>query len=299
MKLSQVGERKLTYYVTKKFSIPFDDCAFLDAGEEYLLITTDMVNRKTHFPEGSTFYHMGWYAMAVNISDIAAKGGKPIAYVAAIGMPENLEKENYEEMLEGMEKCTEEYGGKLVGGDTKEADDVTIAITAFGKVRKDEAMPRKGAKPEDAVYVTGSIGRGGAALLEKNLEELLLIKPKIKEGRMLAKSKVVTSCMDLSDGLASSLYQLAKINNVGFIIYEDMLPVAEIAKKHENWLELALYYGGDYELLFTVPEEKGKELEKKMDIKRIGKVIEENKITLIKEGKEHKIEDRGYEHFRM
>ncbi|RLF44654.1 MAG: thiamine-phosphate kinase [Thermoplasmata archaeon] len=298
MKLRQIGERKLTYYVTEKFDIPFDDAAFLPFDNEYIVLTTDMVARRTHFPEKATFYQMGWYSIAVNISDLAAKGAKPLAYLAAIAMPPSLEEENYREMLNGMEACIKEHGGKLIGGDTKEADDIIIAITAMGRVKKEETMFRKGAKTGDAVYVTGCIGRGGAALLEGNMDDLLLIKPRIKEGIMLAESRVATACMDLSDGLASSLYQLAKINGIGFKIYEDMLPVSKVAKKYENWLEIALYYGGDYELLFTSSEEKAEKIKEKINARKIGEVIKERKVTLVKNGREIEMENRGYEHFR-
>ncbi len=297
MKLSEIGERKLTYFVTEKFNIPFDDAAFLPHGKEYLVITTDMVGRKTHFPPSTTFFQMGWYAIAVNISDIAAKGAMPIAYSVAVGLPRNLEKENYEELLEGMEKCIEKYGGEIIGGDTKETNDIVIAVTAFGKVKKGYEMLRKGAKEGDAVFVTNSVGRGGAALLDNDVKKLLLIEPRLKEGLLLAEKRIATSCMDLSDGLASSLYQLARVNNLGFRIYADKIPVAKEARKHENWLELALYYGGDYELLFTAPEEKVKGIEEDIDARKIGEVIGEKKVLLVEEGKEKEMEDRGYEHF--
>ncbi|HEC75947.1 MAG TPA: thiamine-phosphate kinase [Thermoplasmatales archaeon] len=297
MKLSQIGERKLTYNVTKKFSIPYDDCAFIDMGKEYLLLTTDLTARKTHFPEGATFYQMGWYSIAVNISDICAKGGEVIAYTIAFAFPRNMEENEYEELLNGVDACIKKYGGRLVGGDTKEADDVVIVVNAVGKVNKKEFMPRKGSRPGEAIYVTGSIGRGGSALIDGDMEKLLIIKPRIKEGKILAKAGV-KSCMDLSDGLASSLYQLMKMNNLGFRIYEEMLPISENAKKHENFMELALYHGGDYELLFTISEDRGKELEKVIDIKKIGEVIKERKVVMVRDKKEEKLENKGYEHFR-
>ena len=81
MKLNEVGERTLTYFITDKFSIRFDDCALIDGGDEYLVVTTDMVNEKMHFPEGTSFYEMGWYSIAVNVSDIVSMGASPYAYV--------------------------------------------------------------------------------------------------------------------------------------------------------------------------------------------------------------------------
>jgi len=298
MKLSDAGERKITYEITRKFSIPFDDCAYIERKGYYEVMTTDMVNKKTHFPPSASFYQMGWYAMAVNISDLAAKGVEPEVYLVAMGLPRELDMEDYNEIIHGMEMCIKEYGGKIVGGDTKEAIDLTISITAIGIVKKEEFMPRKGMKVKDGVYITGKLGKGGAALRNGDMNQLLLIKPRLKEGRMLASSGKVNSCMDLSDGLASSLYQLMKINGKGFRIYEEMLPIHDNAKKYDDALELALYYGGDYELLFTMPEEGEKELKEEMEITRIGEVIREEKVFLLTDGKEEEMEERGYEHFK-
>jgi len=297
MELSKIGERKIVEMITKKFGIPMDDCALIDFDEQYLIITTDMVYEKTHFPEGAKPYQKGWYAIAVNLSDIASKGGIPMVFDVAIGMPREYKISSLKELINGMEDCMKEYGGNLIGGDTKETDFLTMAVTAIGKVPKDEFMPRKGIKIGNAVYVTGNLGKE-ASLYKNDFDKLLLVKPRIREGRFLARTKYVTSCMDLSDGLASSLYQLSKINNVGFRIYEDMLPLSEEALKMKKPVQFALYHGGDFELLFTLPEEKGKIIEKRIDAHKIGYVIKDKKILLIKNGKKMRIENKGYEHFK-
>lgn len=297
MKLRDIGERKIVEEIIKKFSIPLDDCAFIEMGNEYLLITTDMVYEKTHFPKGAKPYYIGWYSIAVNLSDIASKGGKIVGLVSSIALPRNTEEKFLREILNGMKDCAEKYGGKIVGGDTKEADFITIAVTAFGNVKKEEAMRRKGAKVGDAIYITGNLGKG-ASLFKKDFEKLLYIHPRIAEGRILAQSKSVSCCMDISDGLASSLYQLMKVNNVGFRIYAEDIPLADIAKETENPIEYAIYHGGDYELLFTMPEEKGREIEEKISVRKIGEVIEERKIYVVKDGETKEMENRGYEHFK-
>lgn len=298
MKLHEIGERRLTYEVTHRFSIPFDDCAWLDAGDEYLLVTTDMVGRKTHFPEGAAFRQMGWYAVAVNASDIAAKGGMPEAYVAALGLPRDLEEAAYLELLNGMEDCIAHHGGALVGGDTKEADDIIIAITALGRVKKNEILRRTGAHPGDEVWVTGTLGKGGVALMEHDTEALLGVKARVQEGRMLAASGHVTCCMDISDGLSASLHQLMRINGYGFTIYRDALPVDERAKQREDAEMLVLYYGGDYELLFTARRGSMEQLKHRVRATKIGEVTEERKILLVADGRAEEVENRGYEHFR-
>ncbi|MBC7081472.1 MAG: thiamine-phosphate kinase [Thermoplasmatales archaeon] len=294
MKLSEIGERKIVDSLLKRFSIPFDDCAFIEINDHYLVLTTDIVYEKTHFPENSKPYDIGWFSIAVNLSDIASKGAEPIGMLVGLAMPKETDSKFFDEIIEGMEDCILNFGGKILGGDTKEADRILISVTAIGKVKKEEAMLRKGAKVGDDVYVTGELGKG-AFILSEEKEKILKVKPRIKEGRFLAKSKKVSCCMDISDGLASSLYQLMKINNVGFEIYEEKLPIAEIAGNDVN---KALYLGGDYELLFTIPPPYGKTFERKIDIKKIGNVIEENKIYLASGKKRKEIENIGYEHFK-
>jgi len=294
MKLCDVGEREIVKMITERFSIPLDDCAFIENGNEYIVLTTDTMNEEHHFPEGSKPYYIGWYSVAANISDLASAGAKPIAILAAISMPRNYEMQLFEDILNGMEDCLKECGGKLVGGDTKEASILNISITAVGRVKKEEYMGRKGAKEGDAVYVTGTLGKE-ANLYLGDINALLHIKPRIKEGMMLSKLKVATSCMDLSDGLASSLYQLSRINNVGFLIHEEWLPVDEKAKKMSNPIEFALYHGGDFELLFTMPEKYEERLQ--FNFKKIGYVIHGKKILIEKDGKEEEIKNKGYEHF--
>ena len=293
MKLCDVGEREIVEMITQKFSIPIDDCATIDNGNEYIVLTTDVMNEEHHFPEGSKPYYMGWYSIAANLSDLASAGAAPLAILAAISMPRSYETRFFEEILNGMENCMKECGGKLIGGDTKEASILSIAITAIGKVKKEGYMARKGAKEGDAVYVTGTLGKE-ANLYLGDIDSLLHIKPRIKEGRMLSKARVATSCMDLSDGLASSLHQLSKINNVGFLIYEDWLPIDEKAHKMSNPLDFALYHGGDFELLFTMPEKFENKIE--FNFKKIGYVTKE-KILIEKDGEKKEIENRGYEHF--
>ncbi|MBC7128781.1 MAG: thiamine-phosphate kinase [Thermoplasmatales archaeon] len=297
MKLSEIGERKIVEGLLKRFSIPFDDCAFIEINEHYLVLTTDMIYEKTHFPENSKPYDMGWYSVAVNLSDIASKGAEPVAMLVSFAIPRKMDKRFFDEIIDGMEDCINNYGGKIIGGDTKEGDKILISIAAIGKVSKEEAMFRKGAKVGDSVYITGEIGKG-LFIFSNEKNKILHVKPRIREGRVLAKSKKVSCCMDISDGLASSLHQLMKINNVGFEIYEENLPVADVAKKINNGVKKAIYTGGDYELLFTIPDKYGKILERKIDIKKIGKVIEKKKVYLISKGKRREIKNIGYEHFK-
>lgn len=293
-----------------------DDCAALDFGDYFLLITTDLISRTTHIPKSASAWQIGWHVIAINLSDIASMGGEPLGIVLALGLPSSYDEEFFSEMIKGAHSCASRFNTTIVGGDTKESESLTLSGCAFGRVPKSEILKRKGAEPGDLVYVTGELGNAGAAYysLKKNSEnkeavkDLLEITPRLKEGRLLAQSKSVTSCMDISDGLASSIYQLSQLNNVGFEIDFKELPIFhkahDVSKELNMPLEdMTIYFGGDYELLFTVKEKEIEGLENKMaeghiKFTKIGRVIETSTNTLIKDEKSTSLENRGYEHFR-
>jgi len=304
MQLKDLGERKIINMLAEIFEIKtLDDCATIPFNNSFLLITTDMVNEKTHFPEGTTPYHMGWFSVAVNLSDIASKGGEPLGITLSIGMPKDEDIHFIKEFASGAKECAQRFDVPIIGGDTKEMDFITICGTAFGIIKQKEFMSRYGMKEGDAVCVTGELGKAGNALSaikkrKEALDELLLVMPRLREGRTVASLQVVTSSMDISDGLASSLHQMSELNDKGFLIHAEKIPIAEGADE-----EHALYCGGDYELLFTIPRDKIKIAQERLKsmgcaLTEIGEVIEEKKVLLMKNGKEGIMENRGYEHFR-
>lgn len=322
-KLSDLGERKaiqlISDILTKKDSISEigDDCAIIDFENKYLLVSTDMISQKTHIPNEMTPFQIGWFIVAINLSDIAAKGGKPVGLVLSLGLPKDTSEKFLIELTKGANTCATKFNTFILGGDTKETSEITICGTAFGVVKKDEFLPRRGAKPDDIVAVTGSLGKAGVGYYclknklsnKKSINSLLEPIPKLREGMIIAKQKCATSCMDLSDGLSSSLYQLSKINNVGFIIEYEKIPISsdllKLKKNHKNRniFNFAVHYGGDYELLLTIPKncfiKTKKILEKNgLNLLSIGKVIKKKQITISIDDKEEKLENKGYEHFK-
>jgi len=309
MELKDIGEREAIKIMAELYgSVNLDDCATMDAGDEFFLITTDMVNKRTHFPEGATPYQMGWFVVAINLSDIAAKGGMPVGVTLSLGLPASENINFIKEFSRGADDCAKKFGTKIIGGDTKEMNSITICGTAIGRVKKNMFMPRKGCHPGDVVCVTGELGGAGAALkaLENGNDEfvdkVLMVNPRVREGRAAASVHGVTASMDISDGLASSLYQLMEINEKGFSINAGDIPVHEMAEFQKDAIELAIYYGGDYELLFTVSPDKFGDVKKVIEstgcrLTAIGKVIRDKRVMLIKDGKEEVMEKRGYEHF--
>jgi thiamine-monophosphate kinase len=323
VKLSDLGERKVVDIVrgiladTSQDQLGLlDDCAAIDFQDDYLLITTDMINQSTHLPLGSPIWHVGWHLVAVNLSDIAAMGGVPIGVVLALGLPRSCDSEIVNALMEGANSCALKYDTSILGGDTKESETLTLSACALGKVSKSEILRRMGAKSGDIIYVTGCLGKAASGFysLDKNpddmesLKDLLEIQPRIAEGRALARSNLVTSCMDISDGLASSLYQMSMIGDVGFEIELYRVPKCDSVESiaHEmnvHYEELILYFGGDYELLVTVDEKGGREIERIMAqlgirFTQIGRVGDNKGNTLIKDGVSTSLENRGYEHFR-
>jgi len=294
-----------------------DDCAAIDLGNRYLLVTTDMMSQHTHIPPQMTPYQMGWFLVAINLSDLAAKGGTPLGVVCSFGLPKETSETVLRQLTKGADACAVGFGTFIVGGDTKETTEITLCGTAFGTVRKDEFMPRKGMRPGDVVAVTGTIGKAGAGFysLERNKKEkklskaLLQPQPRIQEGRLLAKQHSVSGCMDISDGLSASLYQLQEVNCVGFEIHKDTLPLAEgleqlaVHNKVMDPYSIALHFGGDYELLVTIPKktfQKTQSILEKNGVRftAIGTVTKKKQIVLFKNGKKTPLANKGYEHFK-
>lgn len=294
-----------------------DDCAAIDMGNHYLLVTTDMMFQRTHIPPQMTPYQMGWFLVAINLSDIAAKGGTPLGVVCSFGLPKKTSEGFLRQLAKGADTCATCFGTTIMGGDTKETAEITLCGTAFGTVEKDVFMPRIGMRPGDVVALTGSLGKAAAGhyALQKNKQEKKLSKallepqPRIREGKLLAMQHSVSSSMDISDGLSASLYQLGEVNAVGFEIQKQALPVAEevvkLAAKDQRIdpFSLALHFGGDYELLVTIPFKKfqhtQKSLRKKdVPLTAIGVVTKKKRILLIDRGKKTPLENKGYEHFK-
>lgn len=318
MRLDELGERGAIDVLKRIFDRGHpvgigDDCALLDWGEHWLLVTTDALSQRTHLPPSATPYQIGWFVVVISMSDVAAMGGTPLGFVVALALPRDLDVNWLREAARGMEDCTKEYGIAVSGGDTKEAERILLSGTAFGRVRKDRVLLRKGAKAGDAVVVTGELGRSGWAARQlragtdvaKATEMLLRPTARVEEGKLFSESGAVTSCMDISDGLGTTLAQLAAVNNVGYEIAWDQLPVYRDvrAMPREEAQQLAMYWGGDYELVATVQPERAEELVALLRGKRhvatvCGRVVPSGPNALLVDGKRETLHPHGWEHFR-
>jgi len=304
MTIYELGETAVVSQIIRHLNIEFEDCAIMDLTDtEYLVVTTDMFHRETDFPDEMSAWQIGWMCAAATLSDIAAMGAQPRGMLVSMGLPD-IESAFVDSMIDGMNACVRRCGTKIIGGDTDSHQELTICGTALGCVSKDRILRRMGASAGDLVCVTGCPGMAGAgmAALEKGLTEQgirdsIAVKkffepiPRIEEGIRLAESGVVTSMMDNSDGLALSLHQLAEINGCGFRIRADMLPVLP---EPDGSLDLALYTGGDFELLFTVMPDRLGDVMDVYELTVIGEVTRADDGILLEDDGIREIERKGY-----
>jgi thiamine-monophosphate kinase len=318
MKISELNERALIQRVAQLLprhdknivvGAGEDDCAVLDmGGDDLLLLTTDMLHRKTDFPQQMSGWQIGWMSVAVNLSDIASKGARPLGILMAMGLPPDTELDFLEDIIKGMDDCAQKFNTHILGGDTDSHDELTMSGTALGSINKKLLVKRNGAKIGDLVCVTGNLGSAGAAIMSlekgisvepKILKALFEPAPRIHEGIALVGTCAVSSMMDISDGLALSLHDIGKASIVGFKIYEDRLPVLpEVTDllDGDELLQAVVYTGGDFELLFTVPPDKLRIVESVCSLTVIGEVINEGIFIQRVSGIEE-LKGKGYEHF--
>jgi len=252
-----------------------DDCAVIQESGRRLLVTTDAFSEGTHFKRKYfTPAQAGAKAAAVNISDICAMGGIPRYMFVTLGLPKKDSGAYAESLMSGMIKYAENYGVVLAGGDTIRANKVFISVTLIGEADNGFLL-RSGARPGDRIFVTGCLGdaKAGFEILEKKgnkklkdyemlpVKKFLSPQPKFAEGRLLLMSKCVSSCMDISDGIISDISRICEESLTGAEINAGLLPVSPSLKtaaqmRKKQAADYALYGGEDYELLFTVPENR-------------------------------------------
>lgn len=320
-KLSDIGERKAIDLISKivdssDWAVGIgDDCAAYEIDDQYLLVSSDMISEKNHIPKVMTAWQIGWFIVAVNLSDIVSKGGRPIGFVLSLGIPGETKESFLKELFQGANDCSKKYDCPIVGGDTKENSEMTIFGTALGLVDKEKFMSRSGCKPGDIVAVTGSLGGAGAGFyaIENKIKKpdfwkcLLEPKPKMNEGKIFSDSGLVNCCMDISDGLSSSLYQLGNLNKVGFEIFKKEIPTSDSFKDLDNIKKsdldyFVLHFGGDYELLLTVDSDNFDELKDLVEknggrLTGIGRVTKDKRVKIVDTDSKI-LENKGYEHFK-
>jgi thiamine-monophosphate kinase len=278
-----------------------DDCALLASlPNEQWAVSTDMFIEGRHFFEKTAAFDIGYKALAVNLSDLAAMGAKPIAFTLALALPDN-NREFLQEFSRGLFALASQHHCHLIGGDTTRGP-LNICITVFGSVAKAQALRRDLAVVGDDVWVSGSLGAAAWAvkeqyaqntqprtegysstnlLLERARNKLLRPTPRIALG--LALRGVAHSALDLSDGLSGDLEHIAQSSKVNIEVECERLPIAsEITHLSiGQQLQLACAGGDDYELVFTAPQDQRSTIEnisQALDTRltRVGTVVSSN-----------------------
>lgn len=323
LKVSDIGEKGLIKEILSNFNdIIDDDAAITHISEDIDLISScDMLIQSKHFPKEMSFYQMGFKSVTVNVSDLAAMGTEPTGFLLSIAIPKNFLVESFKEIIKGVSDACDFYNINLIGGDTNEADEIIISGTAFGLSNSNSLM-KFGFIESDLICITGDIGLAslGFNLLNmdfsNDLSKIAIKKAlspiaRVKEGLIL-KEVGASSTTDITDGLASELYELLEADrkhivsnsSKGMIIYENKLEISSefknIAKLlNLNYLDLILHIGEDFELLFTISPSKIKLLKDKMDFKVIGEINFSNKIEIkLANGDLVELSSRGYDHLK-
>lgn len=297
-----------------------DDAAWIRCRQKSLLLTSDLLLEGVHFDlRWTSFYALGHKTLAVNLSDVAAMGGRPSYLVLSLGIPVDFEAHDVEEFYRGIRDLASRCGVSLVGGDTSASKLFFISAALLG-FAPDGPIPRNGAKIGDDLYVTGTLGDSalGLKLLKRRRpslprrEEAYLMSrhlsptARLKAGARLARRKLARAMIDVSDGLVQDLNHLCRASNVGAVVWEKSLPLSRPCRRFapRERLLAALTGGEDYELLFAVrPRDRGrlKKIEKSLGVAvtRIGQCVppDEGVQVLGLRGEVRPLSVLGYDHF--
>ena len=333
--ISELGEFTLIDHLTKDLTIKNistikgvgDDAAVIDIGDKYQLVSTDLLVEGVHFDLAYTpLKHLGYKAVAVNISDICAMNGEAKQITIGLALSNRFSVEALEELYIGINLACKKYGVDLVGGDTTSSTSgLMISITAIGEVEKDGVTYRSGAKVNDLLLVSGDLGAAYLGLqLLKREKEIFVENPKMQpdlggndyvlkrqlrpeaRGDIIKKLKEFkifpTSMIDVSDGLSSEALHISKSSNVGIQIYEDKIPLDITAINLSEELNLnpilcALNGGEDYELLVTINQKEYEKIKADTDFTIIGHITDksEGNNFIAKDGSSHPLTAQGWD----
>lgn len=287
---------------------PGDDCAVLDLGipDRVLLFKTDAVVEGVHFTPEHDAAQVGRKALARCLSDIAAMAGTPEAALITLGLPQGFSAERVKRFYAGLSELAKTYGVAIAGGETTtNPEKVLVSVALLGWAPRGKAILRAGARPGDAVFVTGELG---GSLMGKHLE----FEPRLAEARWVAEHFRVRGMIDLSDGLAGDLRHVLNASGVGAELLASAIPISREAKvaarsagdAGKTALVRALTDGEDFELLFCVPSAQAVPLLdawrgqfKNLRLTCIGKVTSGTGISIRDKQGARPLTLHGYTHF--
>jgi len=299
-----------------------DDCAWINHPAGSSLVTADLLIERIHFDlKWTSFESLGHKSLAVNLSDIAAMGGLPAYALLSLGIPERFDSRQILDFYRGFNRLARRHGVVVIGGDTNVAHSfiVSICLIAHPPARP---VRRSGARVGDDIYVTGNLGDSalGLALLRRRLPARnsaagarLLLRhhrptPRLGAGLVLARRKLASAMIDISDGLLQDLGHICRASGTGAIIWQQSLPLSRdyLSLAGSLAASLALHGGEDYELLFCARPNKRKQIEQLsasagVQITRIGSCVPaaQGVTVLDPAGKPVPVPHRGHDHFQV
>ena len=335
--ISTLGEFGLIDHLTKNFEIQNvstvlsvgDDAAVIDHFGKQTVVTTDLLVEGIHFDLMYTpLKHLGYKSVIVNLSDVYAMNATPTQITISIAFSNRFSVEALDEFYEGVYIACEKHGVDLVGGDTSSSNKgFIISVTAIGEVAPDRFVKRSTAQNGDLICVSGYLGAAflGLTLMERE-KKIFLENPKVQPdlenedyivGKLLkpeARKDIIeffekneitpTAMMDISDGLSSEVLHLCKQSNLGCRIYEEKIPIHDLARKAAFKFGLdptvcALNGGEDYELIFTLKQEDYDKITLNEEIAVVGYMaeLEEGTKLLTKGGNTFDITAQGWNAF--
>lgn len=337
--IASLGEFGLIEHLTKNIELQNassllgvgDDAAVIDHFGKQTVITTDLLLEGIHFDLAYTpLKHLGYKSVIVNLSDVYAMNAMPTQIVMSIGISNKFSVEALDEFYEGVYAACNRYGVDLVGGDTTSSQKgFIISVTAIGEVAPDKFVKRSTAQKGDLLCVSGDLGAAYVGLLFLEREKKIFlespgVQPDLEGesyviGRMLkpearkeiieffAKEQIQPSSMiDISDGLSSEILHICHDSQLGAVLYEEKIPLAEEMKKAAFKFEIdptacALSGGEDYELLFTIPQTDYEKLVLNEDISVVGYMTdaEQGSHIITKAGNKYPLTAQGWNHLKQ
>lgn len=334
--IASLGEFGLIEHLTKNIELQNvssvlgvgDDAAVIDHFGKQTVITTDLLIEGVHFDLSYTpLKHLGYKSVIVNLSDVYAMNAVPTQITLSLGISNRFSLEALDEFYEGVYAACNKYGVDLVGGDTSSSQKgFIISVTAIGEVAPDKFVKRNTSQKGDLLCVSGTLGAAYVGLLFLEREKKIymespgvqpdlegesyvigrLLKPEARKDiiEFFEKQEIIpTAMIDISDGLSSEILHICKNSNLGCVLYEEKIPVAEEMKKAAYKFEIdptacALSGGEDYELLFTIPQTDYDKMVLNEEISVVGYMtdLEQGAHILTKGGGKHAITAQGWNH---
>ena len=292
--------RQRTPPASRVLAGPGDDSAVIETIlNRPWLVTTDMMLEGSHFFLAEVGpRRVGHKAMAVNLSDIAAMGGRPVAAFVSVGLPRGNAQTLAEELYLGMREVADGFETAIAGGDTNTwTGGLVVSVTVMGEPGPQGPILRRGATPGDWLFVTGPLG---GSILGKHLDFV----PRVKEGLELQEHAMLHAMIDISDGLSADVFHICEESGCGAVLFSDKVPISEAARTIADGkgpLEHALSDGEDFELAFAVDSADGERLLTTQPIpgitlSHVGVFVAEKGLFLEENGMRRCIEPRGFAH---